>query len=84
MIVRQKLSEMSLKELQQLEEAHRTHQRQEALQRPAAGETMADIACGLPAAPFINVLSALQLKSKTDDWDLPTPRATALFSYYVI
>ena len=35
---------MSLKELQQLKEAHRTHQRQEALQRPAAGETMADIA----------------------------------------
>jgi hypothetical protein len=39
---------------------------------------------GLPAAPFINLLSPLQRKSKTDDWDLPNPRATALFSYYVI
>jgi hypothetical protein len=39
---------------------------------------------GLPAAPFINVLLALRLKSKTDDWHLPNPRATALFSYYVI
>jgi hypothetical protein len=37
---------------------------------------------GLPAAPFINVLLPLQLKSKTDDWSLPNPRATALFSYY--
>jgi hypothetical protein len=40
---------------------------------------------GLSAAPFINLLSPLRLKSKTDDfWDLPTPRATALFSYYMI
>jgi hypothetical protein len=39
---------------------------------------------GLPAAPFINLLSPLRLKSKTDDRDLPTPRATALFSCYVI
>jgi hypothetical protein len=39
---------------------------------------------GLSAAPFINVLLALGLKSKTDDWGLPNPRATALFSYYVI
>ena len=39
---------------------------------------------GLPAAPFINLLSPLRLKSKTDDWDLPTPRAPALFSCYVI
>jgi hypothetical protein len=39
---------------------------------------------GLPAAPFINLLSPLQRKSKTYDWDLPNPRATALFSYYVI
>src|SRR5262249_45653148 len=39
---------------------------------------------GLPAAPIINLLSPLRLKSKTDDWDLPTPRATALFSCYVI
>ena len=37
---------------------------------------------GLPAAPFINVLLPLQIKSKTDDWSLPNPRATALFSYY--
>ena len=37
---------------------------------------------GLPAASFINVLLPLQLKSKTDDWSLPNPRATALFSYY--
>jgi hypothetical protein len=33
---------------------------------------------GLPAAPFIDVLLPLQLKSKTDDWSLPNPRATAL------
>ena len=39
---------------------------------------------GLPAAPFINILLPLQLKSKTDDWGLPNPRATALFSYYNI
>jgi hypothetical protein len=39
---------------------------------------------GLSAAPFINLQSPLRLKSKTDDWDLPTPRATALFSYYMI
>src|SRR5262245_13831063 len=39
---------------------------------------------GLPAAPFINLLSPLRLKSKTDDWDLPGPRAAALFSCYVI
>ena len=39
---------------------------------------------GLPAAPFINVLLPLQLKSKTDDWSLPNPRATAFFSYYNI
>jgi hypothetical protein len=32
---------------------------------------------GFPATPFINVLSPLRLKSKTDDWDLPNPRATA-------
>src|SRR5436309_12017967 len=37
---------------------------------------------GLPAAPFINVLLPLQIKSKTDDWSLPNPLATALFSYY--
>ena len=35
-------------------------------------------------ARFINLLSPLRLKSKTDDWDLPGPRATALFSCYVI
>jgi hypothetical protein len=35
----------------------------------------------LPAAPFINLLSPLRLKSKTDDWDLSNPRPTALFSY---
>jgi hypothetical protein len=35
---------------------------------------------GLPATPFINVPLPLQLKSKTDDWSLPNPRATALFS----
>jgi len=39
---------------------------------------------GLPAAPFINLLSPLRLKSKTDDWDLPGPRATAFFWCYVI
>src|SRR5262249_47449120 len=39
---------------------------------------------GLPAAPFINLLSPLRLKSKTDDWNLPGPRATALFSCFVI
>jgi hypothetical protein len=39
---------------------------------------------GLPAAPFINLLAPLRLKSKTDDWDLASPRSTALFSYYVI
>src|SRR5262245_41170781 len=38
----------------------------------------------LPAAPFINLLAPLRLKSKTDDWNLPGPRATALFSCYVI
>jgi hypothetical protein len=39
---------------------------------------------GLPAAPFINLLSPLRLKSKTDHWDLPNPRSPALFSYYMI
>jgi hypothetical protein len=39
---------------------------------------------GLPAAPFINLLSPLLLKSKTDDWSLPNPRAAARFSYYNI
>src|SRR5262245_1857453 len=39
---------------------------------------------GLPAAPFINLLSPLRLKSKTDDWNLPGPRATAFFWCYVI
>jgi hypothetical protein len=39
---------------------------------------------GLPAPPLINFLSPLWRKPNTDGWSLPTPRATALFSYYVI
>ena len=38
---------------------------------------------GLPAPPLINFLSPLWRKPNTDDWSLTTPRATALFSYYV-
>ncbi len=35
---------------------------------------------GLLAAPFVNRLLPLDLESKTEDGDLPTPWATALFS----
>src|SRR5690242_14377328 len=36
---------------------------------------------GLRAAPFINVLSPLELQAKTEDGDVPNPWAPALFSY---
>jgi len=39
---------------------------------------------GLPAAPFFNTLQTLRLESKTHDSGLPSPGATALFSYHDI